>query len=95
MIAGPRSAVLGLAGGLALDLRPIRVNTVSVGVVDTETWSGLPQEKKEAMFEGTKAKVATGKIAEPGDVAEDYLYCMRDTNVTGSVIRSNGGALLL
>lgn len=46
-IAGGRSAVLGLGKALALDLRPVRVNVVSVGAVETGTWDGLEGEARE------------------------------------------------
>jgi NAD(P)-dependent dehydrogenase (short-subunit alcohol dehydrogenase family) len=39
--------------------------------------------------------MATGKVGQPEDVAESYLYCMRDANVTGSVISTNGGHLIM
>ncbi len=94
VIAGARSAVLGMSKGLALDLKPIRVNVVSVGAVDTETWSSVGAERKEQMFKALSSKTTTGRIAQASDAAEAYVYCMRDSNVTGSVISSNGGALL-
>lgn len=95
VIAGARAAVLGLSKALALDLRPIRVNTVCVGAVDTETWSHLSTEEREKTFKHLVGKTTTGRIARPEDVAEAYVYCMKDANVTGSVIHSNGGALLM
>jgi NAD(P)-dependent dehydrogenase (short-subunit alcohol dehydrogenase family) len=95
VIAGARSAVIGLTKNLALDIRPIRVNAVAVGAVDTETWSHLPQEAKEKTFQALVSKSTTGRIAEAGDVAEAYLYCMKDRNVTGSIVSTNGGVLLM
>ena len=91
---GARSAVLGLSKALALDLKPIRVNVVAVGAVDTEVWSNVQPEQKESMFQALVSKTTTGSIAQASDVAEAYIYCMKDSNVTGSVISSNGGALL-
>lgn len=94
VIAGPRVAVVGLARNLALDMRPIRVNAVELGAVDTPTWGRLPQEQRETMMDALVATSTTGRIGRPEDVAEAYLYCMRDRNVSGSVIASNGGNLL-
>jgi hypothetical protein len=34
-------------------------------------------------------------VGRPEDVAEGYLYCMRDGNLTGSVVSSNGGSLVM
>ena len=93
-IAGARSAVIGLTKNLALDVRPIRVNAVALGAVDTETWSTVPKEAKQKTFQALVSKSTTGKIAGADDVAEAYLYCMKDRNVTGSIVNTNGGVLL-
>jgi len=37
----------------------------------------------------------TGRVAKVEDVAESYLYLMKDKNVTGTMISTNGGALLV
>lgn len=84
----------GMARGLALDLAPIRVNTVSPGAVDTELWDHLPADKRSSLFEGMKAGTTTGKVAKPEDIAESFLYLMKDHNISGSVISTNGGHLL-
>lgn len=83
-----------MAWGLALDMKPIRVNTVSPGAVDTTLWKMPDQEKQEA-FRKWEAKMATGRVGQVEDVAEAYLYCMKDRNLTGSIISTNGGALLI
>ena len=93
---GPWQVEVGsLTRQLALDLRPLRVNLISPGAVETELWDGLPAEKRGEMMEGFAKKMATGRVGRPEDVAESYLYCMRDGNVTGSVVSSNGGHLVM
>ena len=47
---------------LALDLKPIRVNLVSPGAIDTELWKHMSEEQKGKMFTGISAKVPTGKV---------------------------------
>ncbi|RSL97736.1 hypothetical protein CDV31_012916 [Fusarium ambrosium] len=93
------SSVTGLATALALDLRPTRVNAVVLGVVNTETfqsyWTDKTLEEKEKLVALTTAKTATGAIGKPEDVAEAYIYCMRDWNVTGTAIYTNSGQLLM
>ena len=84
-----------MARGLALDLKPVRVNVVSPGAVDTELWKGMTEEAKGEMFKAIGEKVPTGRVGRVEDVAEAFLYCMRDGNVTGSMVSSNGGALLV
>lgn len=89
LVAGYLTGLQGLTRNLALDLKPIRVNLVSPGVVDTPLHGlgGVPDEMKES--------TALGKVGTPEEVAEAYLYFMKDTNATGSCISTNGGALLL
>lgn len=84
----------GMTRGLALDLAPIRVNLISPGVVDTELWAGMSKEQKEGMFAEMVKKIPVGRVGQPEDVAESYLYCMRDRNVTGAMVSTSGGHLL-
>ena len=98
----PDWSVIGsFAGGhhsmvrnLALDMKPIRVNGVSPGVVDTELWK-MPQEKKEQLMEQMSKKMATGTPGRPEWVAESFLGIMRDYNMTGAMIRTDGGGLFM
>lgn len=95
MAAATTTAVEGLGRGLALDLKPIRVNVVSPGTVNTELFDAFPKEQLDAMMEHFKSKTTTGTVARPEDLAESYLYLMKDQFVTGAVIESNGGVVLM
>lgn len=95
------SVVGAYAGGLhsmvrnlALDLKPIRVNGVSPGAVDTELWK-VEGEEKEWMMESVAAGMATGRVGRPEDVAECYLACLRDGNMDGSMVRTDGGHMVM
>lgn len=96
-VASYATGLHGMMRGLALDLKPLRVNLISPGAVDTELWAtaGLSEEQKVSSFKEMEKKMPTGKVAEPSDIAEAYLYAMKDYNLTGSVISSNGGHLLV
>lgn len=86
---------VGLVRALAVDLRPIRVNLVEPGAVDTElfqrTFTGEALEKFRASF---RDMTLTGEIGRPEDVAEAYIYLMKDKFVTGQNILTEGGLLL-
>ncbi|KAJ4375896.1 hypothetical protein N0V83_001174 [Neocucurbitaria cava] len=95
------SAIAPYAGGqhamvrnLALDLKPIRVNGIGPGVVDTELWR-QPKEEKEKLLKQASGRMATGRPGEPEDVAETYLAVLKDWNMSGSMIRSDGGGVLM
>ena len=68
----------GMTRGLALDLKPIRVNLISPGVVDTELWNGFSEEQKAKMFKESAAALPTGRVPTPSDIAESYLGCLKD-----------------
>ena len=71
---------------MALDLEPIRVNVISPGVVDTEFWGWMPKEQFKGFVEGLRRATTTGEVGKPEDVAEAYIYCVRDRNLSGSVL---------
>jgi NAD(P)-dependent dehydrogenase (short-subunit alcohol dehydrogenase family) len=98
---GPGWPVIGfLAGGLvsvtralAVDMKPVRVNVVQPGYVDTPLWN-MPEETKKAMFTAAEGKLLTGKVGPTEDVAEAYMWLLKDNNVTGTVAKTDGGFLL-
>jgi NAD(P)-dependent dehydrogenase (short-subunit alcohol dehydrogenase family) len=86
------TALFGITRSLALDLTPIRVNVVSPGPTDTEMW-GNDEQRRQAreMY----AKIALlGKPGSAEEVAEAYIYLMKDTNNTGSCVSTSGGVLI-
>jgi NAD(P)-dependent dehydrogenase (short-subunit alcohol dehydrogenase family) len=76
---------------LALELKPIRVNAVSPGVVNTPWWDTLPSEQREAVFAQTAQTLPVGRIGTPEDVAEVILLLLRNGFMTGTVIECDGG----
>jgi NAD(P)-dependent dehydrogenase (short-subunit alcohol dehydrogenase family) len=93
------SAYLGgleaMTRSLALNLKPIRVNIVSLGAIKTELWNNVPEQVREKILKAHEAAVPTGKVGRVQDAAEAYIYAMKDQNITGSTIETNGGQLLL
>lgn len=79
---------------LAVDLKPIRVNGVSPGVVDTEMWK-MDEVAKKEFLKMSGLKMVTGQAGRREDVAESFLACLRDGNMSGSVVRTDGGVMLL
>lgn len=81
--------------GLAVDIAPIRVNLVSPGAIDTELFDRLGMQQKEQVLQMLAKQTLVGKVGRPQDVAEAYLYCMRDSFCTGTIFSSDGGRLLV
>ncbi len=86
-------AVNGLTKSLARELArdQIRVNAVAPGVTKTDMVAALPQE----MVERISAGIPLGRVGEPVDIANAYLYLASDlaSYVTGIVLRVDGAAM--
>lgn len=91
---GVLHALEGLAQALALELAPIRVNVVQPGPVDTGLWAGMSEEELAGFKAHVEKNMPTQRLAQPEDVAEAYLYTLKDPNLTGAVIKTDSGALL-
>jgi NAD(P)-dependent dehydrogenase (short-subunit alcohol dehydrogenase family) len=90
------SAVCGagesLTRALAVELAPLRVNAVCPGLVRTDLWDSFPAEERQAMYEHAQQRLLVGRIGEAPEVAEAYLYLMKNGFSTGEVIVTDGGA---
>lgn len=98
LVTGYTTGVQGLARALAIDLKPIRVNVVQPGVTagtNIFASSGIPDDAKHGMFEQTSQRLPVQKVGTPEDLAEAYLYLMKDSNVTGEIVNSSGGQLII
>ncbi|MEV0204190.1 SDR family oxidoreductase [Streptomyces sp. NPDC050788] len=88
-------AMESLTRALALELAPVRVNIVSPGVVRTDLWRDLPAADREGLYTSMAGSLPVGRVGEPTDVAEAYLYLMRGGYSTGSVVTVDGGGTLV
>ena len=86
-------AVNGLTKSLARELAKdqIRVNAVAPGVTRTDMVAALPQE----MVDRISAGIPLGRMGEPLDIANAYLYLASDlaSYVTGITLRVDGAAM--
>jgi NAD(P)-dependent dehydrogenase (short-subunit alcohol dehydrogenase family) len=66
------------------------VNIVSPGVVHTKLFDGFGKNLDEVL-KGFRENTLTGTVGSPGDVAEAYIYIMKDKFISGTFVASNGG----
>ena len=85
-------AVNGFTKSLARELAPshIRVNAVAPGITNTDMVAALPKEMIEPLIK----TIPLGRIGEPRDVANAFLFLASDmaSYVTGIVLSVDGAA---
>jgi len=87
------AALESLARGLALELSPVRVNTVSPGMIATPMWSGSDQARA-ARFEAVAARLPVQRIGQAADVANAIVYLVTTPYATGSTVLVDGGGTI-
>ncbi|CAM1502738.1 Fc.00g075140.m01.CDS01 [Cosmosporella sp. VM-42] len=77
VMAGIGGGVESLARGLAIDMKPVRVNCVRPGAVHTELFNDISEERLPGVLEVMRKDSLTGTVGTPEEVAEAYLFFMR------------------
>lgn len=90
-IGAANAAVAALVPILSVELKPLRVNGVSPGVIDTPWWDAVPDEQKQAMFKDFAAKTPVGRVGRPEDVAKAIVFLIGDDFITGHTLICDGG----
>jgi len=89
------AAMEGMIRALAIELRPLRINSVAPGVVKTPLWSGMTDADRQSLYVAEAARLPVGHAGDPTEVAAAYVYLMGQTYVTGQVLHVDGGGLLV
>ena len=84
-----------LTRALAIELAPIRVNAVSPGVVRTNLWQSMSSAEREQLFESVGKSLPVGRVGEAHDVAQAYLFLMKEGFATGQTVVVDGGTVLV
>jgi len=92
--AACNSAIESLGRSLALELAPLRVNTVSPGTIDSDLWRNRPAELREPAFASYAAATPLGRVGTVDEVATAVLFLMDNGFMTGSVIHPDGGFVM-
>jgi len=89
------SAMEGLTRALAVELAPIRVNLVVPGIVRTGLWDGLPPADRDHYFNTIAENIPVHRIGAPEDIAQAYIYLMKQGYCTGQQLVVDGGHILV
>jgi NAD(P)-dependent dehydrogenase (short-subunit alcohol dehydrogenase family) len=90
-VAITNGAVDFLTRSLAVELAPIRVNTISPGVIDTGAWDAFGEEDKRNYFEHISSSNPARRIGTSEDVAGAVLFAMTNSFLTGVTLKVDGG----
>ncbi|MET0314021.1 MAG: SDR family oxidoreductase [Hansschlegelia sp.] len=89
------AAVESLSQSLALELAPIRVNTIRPGFIDTDFWDVLPATAVEEIRAKVRANFPARRLGTAADVGHAAVFLMTNPYVTGTVLEVSGGELLV
>lgn len=70
----------------------IRVNAIAPGFTATEMVASMPEQ----VLDGMKSRTPLGRLGEPRDIANAYLFLASDeaSFITGAVLRVDGGIVV-
>lgn len=88
-------AVEAFARALAVDLAPIRVNTIQPGFVDTPLLDAVLGSHKHEILAAAAARLPVKRIGAADEVADAVLFLMKNGYVTGITLTIDGGGLLV
>jgi 3-oxoacyl-[acyl-carrier protein] reductase len=89
-----KSGVIGMTKVWSRELGKygIRVNAVAPGFIATEMVTSMP----EKILDGMKSRTPLGRLGEPRDIANAYLFLASDeaSFITGETLRVDGGIVV-
>jgi NAD(P)-dependent dehydrogenase (short-subunit alcohol dehydrogenase family) len=88
-------AMEGFVRAMAVELAPIRVNSVMPGVIKTNLWSSMSETDREALYKTVGDSLPVQRVGEAEDVALTFIYFMKQQFGTGQNIVVDGGTVLV
>jgi NAD(P)-dependent dehydrogenase (short-subunit alcohol dehydrogenase family) len=84
-----------LTANAALEIAPVRVNTVAAGFVDTPLSARLLGDGLDRRREPLRTTLPIRRVVGPGDVVALVLHLMTNTAMTGATYDVDGGQQLV
>jgi NAD(P)-dependent dehydrogenase (short-subunit alcohol dehydrogenase family) len=92
-IGAANAAVAALTPILAAELKPVRVNCISPGVIDTPWWDFLSADQRGPAIASFASRTTVGRVGQADDVARAIAFLIEDDYMSGQTIICDGGLL--
>jgi NAD(P)-dependent dehydrogenase (short-subunit alcohol dehydrogenase family) len=87
------NAVEGFVKLAAAEIRPLRINAVCPGLIDTPMFA-MKGEEREKHFSTTTRDHLIPRVGKPEEVAAGAIFLLENQFVTGTIVDVDGGAIL-
>jgi NAD(P)-dependent dehydrogenase (short-subunit alcohol dehydrogenase family) len=91
VIAAAVRGVEALARSLALELKPIRVNVISPGFVDTPLFDTFGPENRAAVLAQAAAALPGGRIGRAEELGEAIAFLLGNRYINAEILHIDGG----
>ncbi|MBB3915455.1 SDR family oxidoreductase [Rhizobium fabae] len=93
-LAAINAGIEAMVPVLAAELKPLRVNGVSPGVIDTPWWNFLPPEQRGNVFADFAGRTPVGRVGRPEDISQAIAFLIGNGFMSGHVVTCDGGVRL-
>jgi NAD(P)-dependent dehydrogenase (short-subunit alcohol dehydrogenase family) len=93
-MAAVNGAVEAFGRALAMEIAPIRVNTICPGYVETPLFTKMSEKERSDLFEQLSRELLVKRTGRPEEIAQAVLYLMSNEYTTGSTLFADGGFML-
>lgn len=93
--ASATAALESFGRAMAVELAPIRVNTICPGAIDTPLLDRVYGNQRDEAMAAVEKRVPAGRLGRAEEIADAALFLMRNGYVTGITLPVDGGVQLL
>lgn len=93
-LAAINGAIEAMIKPLARELKPLRVNAISPGVVETPWWDKVPHDVREALLQKSAVASLVGRNGLPEELGKAIAFIVTNGFVNGTVLEIDGGLRL-
>jgi NAD(P)-dependent dehydrogenase (short-subunit alcohol dehydrogenase family) len=95
VVAAAVRGIEALAQALALELKPIRVNVIAPGFVDTPLFDAMGEAARSGLLAQAAQSLPGGRIGHADEVAQAILLLLVNGYMNGEVLHVDGGGRLV